>query len=91
MNGGDCMPEEIMSQITNMTNEMAIAIFKSILTYMIIPILGVVIISRAILRIKGVALKTIVLITLFICLYFYGTKGLPEMLNEFNKYLEASK
>jgi hypothetical protein len=91
MNGGDCMPEEIMNQITNMTKEMAIAIFTSILTYMIIPLLGVVIISKALLRIKGVAFKTIVLLTLFICLYFYVTKGMPEMLNEFNKYLEASK
>jgi hypothetical protein len=84
------MPEEILNQISNMTNEMAVAIFKSLLVYMIIPILGVVIISRALLRIKGVALKAIVLITLFICLYFYGTKGLPEMLTDFNSYLEAS-
>jgi hypothetical protein len=84
------MPEEILNQISNMTNEMAVAIFKSLFVYMIIPILGVVIISRALLRIKGVALKAIVLITLFICLYFYGTKGLPEMLTDFNSYLEAS-
>jgi hypothetical protein len=91
MNGGVCMPEEIMNQITNMTKEMAIAILKSLLTYMIIPLVVVAIISRALLRIKGVALKTIVVMTLFICLYFYVTKGMPEMLNEFNKYLEASK
>jgi hypothetical protein len=85
------MPEEIINQISNMTNEMASSIFKSLLMYMIVPILGVVIISRGLLRIKGIALKVIVLITLFICLYFYGTKGLPEMLTDFNSYLEASK
>jgi hypothetical protein len=32
------MPEEIINQITNMTNEMAFSIFKSILIYMLIPI-----------------------------------------------------
>jgi hypothetical protein len=85
------MPEEIINQITDMTSEMASAIFKSLLIYMIIPIFGVVIVSRFLLRITGKVLKAIVVITLFICLYFYGTEGLPKMLTEFNNYLEASK
>jgi hypothetical protein len=85
------MPEEIINQITNMTSEMASAIFKTLLIYIIIPIFGVVIVSRFLLKITGKVLKAIVVITLFICLYFYGTEGLPKMLTEFNNYLEASK
>jgi hypothetical protein len=85
------MPEEIINQITNMTSEMASAIFKTLLIYMIIPIFGVVIVSRFLLKITGKVLKAIVVITLLICLYFYGTEGLPKMLTEFNNYLEASK
>jgi hypothetical protein len=88
---GLSMPEEIINQITDMTSEMASAIFKSLLMYMIIPIFGVVIVSKFLLRITGKVLKAIVVITLFICLYFYGTEGLPKMLTEFNNYLEASK
>jgi hypothetical protein len=85
------MPEEIINQITDMTSEMASAKFKSLLIYMIIPIFGVVIVSRFLLRITGKVLKAIVVKTLFICLYFYGTEGLPKMVTKFNNYLEASK
>jgi hypothetical protein len=86
----EIMNEDITNQISDFINVMGIEIFQTVIIYIIIPLIGVTLLSRFVLRIRGNALKFILFITFFICICFYGIKGLPEILTKINKLLEAS-
>ncbi|WP_078382347.1 hypothetical protein [Sutcliffiella halmapala] len=73
------MPEEIMNDISNMMNAMALTVFQTVFMYIGLPVLLMLIIGGFIFKLKWKALQLIIISTAFIGLYFFVTNGLPNM------------
>jgi len=81
------LPEEMSLQIGELFNAMGFSIFKTVLLYFILPIFGVVLIARYLFRIKGNALRVIVVVTSFVSLFLFANQGLPYMLSLYNSLI----
>lgn len=75
------LPEQILNDLTNVFNAMGITILKTILYYFVAPFIGVILICRFAIGMRGNILKITILLTASACLFLFVNKGLPQMTN----------
>lgn len=82
------MPEEVVNQISHLTNSMILTIVLTILLYFVAPLLGIIFVTRVVLRIRGIAFRIITYAALLGCGYLFTLKGLPEMQRIFSSMID---
>jgi hypothetical protein len=87
--GGIKLPTELVNEISNMFNAMELAILQSIMIYFVAPFLSIILVSRFVLKIRGIGLQLIMGIAAFVCFYFFSIKGLPEMQNIYTAIIKG--
>ncbi|MED1202372.1 hypothetical protein [Heyndrickxia acidicola] len=77
------MPTEIGNQMHSIFNALENGIMDMMFHYFILPLFIVWVISKYLLKIRGIPFKTIMVITTFTCFYFFSKEGLGTVLKTF--------